>query len=130
MQQQTIRNKKWTTTLDFKLMGREHESIPDGTWDQLVDELGLLQRWRPMVSFLVAKLNFTSNELNKILGRREEILSTSVDRAHSRCNFLCEIGLTDEELKKVRVRHMIFHSPAYDMSQLLHKCPHLMPKLW
>ena len=91
------------TTLDYKLMGREHESIPDETWEELVDELGLLPRWRPMVSFLVASLEFTSKELEKILVRREEVLSTSVDRAHSRCNFLRDIGLSDKDVKKVRV---------------------------
>jgi len=105
VQKETLKNKKWTTTLDFKLMGREHESIPDETWEELVDELGLLQRWRPMVSFLVANLKFTSKELNKILGRREEIFSTSVDRAHSRCNFLRDIGLSDVDVKKLLLAH-------------------------
>lgn len=85
-------------------MGHEHESIPDDMWKEMAEELGLLPRWRPMTSFLVENLGFTSKDLTKIMGRREEIFSCSVDRAHSRCAFLREIGLKKEDVRKVRGR--------------------------
>mmetsp|Transcript_33415 Transcript_33415/g.56105 ORF Transcript_33415/g.56105 Transcript_33415/m.56105 type:complete len:796 (+) Transcript_33415:176-2563(+) len=105
VKRQTRKAQKWATSLDFKLMGHEHESIPDDMWKEMAEELGLLPRWRPMTSFLVENLGFTSKDLTKIMGRREEIFSCSVDRAHSRCAFLREIGLKKEDVRKVVLSH-------------------------
>ncbi|KAK3289620.1 hypothetical protein CYMTET_2960 [Cymbomonas tetramitiformis] len=98
--------QKWQTTRDWKLMlVNAHESISDKQFNEIQEDLGLLNRWRPMVSFLVVGLGLTKAQLEKVLDRREGVLSMGVERARGRCAFLAELGLSKAEIAKVIVSH-------------------------
>eukprot|EP00899_Mesostigma_viride_P007413 jgi/Mesvir1/16673/Mv15075-RA.1 len=98
-------NKKWSLTRDWKLMGHEHEAIPDALFESLVAKCGLERRWRPMVSYL-ASLGLSEAEFERLAERRYEAFAVSVGRARSRLDFLeKEVGVKPGELKKMVVRH-------------------------
>ena len=75
-------------------------------------ELGLLPTARPMVTFLMLGLGFSVGELEKLLDRREELLSIRVERARSRAAFLLDIGLSQEDVRKVRTPRLIGPPPV------------------
>lgn len=98
--------QKWQTTRDWKLMlVNANESISDEQFNEIQEDLGLLNRWRPMASFLMVGLGLTHAQLEKVLDRREQVLSMGVERARGRCAFLAELGLSKPEIAKVVVSH-------------------------
>ena len=88
--------------LEMQMAEAEGKGLSDEQWGAAV-ELGLLPGARPMVTFLLLGLGFNAHgDLEKLLDRREELLSIRVERARSRAAFLLHIGLSHEDVRKVR----------------------------
>jgi hypothetical protein len=91
----------WKLVRLMQMAEAEGKGLSVEQWSNAAVELGLLPTARPMVTFLMLGLGFSEGELEKLLDRREELLSIRVERARSRAAFLLDIGLSQEDVRKV-----------------------------